>query len=260
MLIDILTLFPKMFEGSFAESIVKRAIEKGKVEIKIHNLRDWTLDNYKTVDDKPYGGGAGMVMKVDVIDHAVHDLKLKAQNSKVKSNKKIDSVSGKLPVRNDTEKVILIDTKGEMYHQGKAQELSKIDHLILICGHYEGVDHRVHEKIADEVICIGPFVLTGAEIPAMAIVDSVVRLIPGVIRQESLTEESFGNLEPRIKNLELSKKSGKLNSNFKFQISNLDVEYPQYTRPAQYKGWKVPEVLLNGNHKEIEKWRKGKKY
>ncbi len=221
MKIDILTIFPEMFSSPFAESIIKRAIDNEKVEISIHNLRDWANDNYKTVDDRPYGGGAGMIMKVEVIDRAVESLIEKAEHD-----------------NNFIEKVILLDTKGVFYSQAKAQKLAKIDHLILIAPHYEGIDHRVHENIADEVICIGPYVLTGGELPAMVIVDSVVRLLPGVIKEKSLTEESFNKMDKV------------------FETKNFDIEYPQYTRPAEYKGWKVPEVLLNGNHKEIEKWRK----
>ena len=211
MKIDILTLFPQMFTGPLSESILKRAQEKGAVEIKVHNLRDWAEDKHHTTDLPPYGGGAGMVMKVDVIDKAVTSLK--------KENKKT--------------KVILLDTKGEIYKQEKAKRFSKEKHIILIAGHYEGVDQRVHDHLVDEVICTGEYVLTGGEIPAMTVVDSVVRLLPEVLgNPDSLTEESF---------------------NDKGQI-----EYPQYTRPEDYKGWKVPKVLLSGNHKEISEWRKKK--
>jgi tRNA (guanine37-N1)-methyltransferase len=206
MLIDILTLFPEMFAGPFNASILKRAQEKDLVKIKIHNLRDWATSKYKSVDDKPYGGGAGMIMRVEIIDAAVS--KLKTQNSKV----------------------ILLDAAGETFNQQKAQKLSQLEHLILIAGHYEGVDHRVHEHLVDEVISIGNYVLTGGEIPVMVLTDAIVRLIPGAIEKESLKEESHS-------------KEGY-------------VEYPQYTRPEEYRGWKVPEVLLSGNHKEIEKWRK----
>jgi len=209
MKIDILTIFPEMFAGPFGESIVKRAIDQKQVEIKIHDLREWTEDKHRSVDAPPYGGGAGMVMRVDVIDKAVSSLRSKET------------------------KVILLDTKGKIYSQNEAVRMSKEKHLILIAGHYEGIDHRVHEKIADEVYSIGEYVLTGGELPVMVVVDSIVRLIPGVLgNPESLSEESY--TEP-----------GKR-------------EYPQYTRPSEYKGWKVPEVLLEGNHAEIEKWRKEK--
>ncbi|MFZ5933152.1 MAG: tRNA (guanosine(37)-N1)-methyltransferase TrmD [Patescibacteria group bacterium] len=206
MKIDIVTLFPKMFSGPFDESIIKRATSKGLVEINIHDLRNWGQDKRKTVDDRPYGGGVGMILRVDVIDTAISNLK--TLNSKV----------------------ILLDATGEKFTQQKARDLSKEKHLILISGHYEGVDARVQEHLADEVISIGDFVLTGGEIPAMVVVDTVVRLIPGVLEKPAATEfESF---------------------------SEGTLEYPQYTRPENYHGWKVPKVLLSGDHKEIESWRK----
>lgn len=209
MKIDILTIFPEMFVGPFGESIVKRAIDQKQVDIKIHDLREWTEDKHRSVDAPPYGGGAGMVMRVDVIDKAVSSLRSKET------------------------KVILLDTKGKIYSQNEAVRMSKEKHLILIAGHYEGIDHRVHEEIADEVYSIGEYVLTGGELPVMVVVDSIVRLIPGVLgNPESLSEESYSEPGKR--------------------------EYPQYTRPSEYKGWKVPEVLLEGNHAEIEKWRKEK--
>lgn len=205
MKIDILTLFPRMFEGPLTESIMWRAKDKGYVEINIHDLRKWSIDKRGTVDDKPYGGGAGMILRVDVIEPAIKELKKK------------------------NTKVILLDARGEKFIQKKAYELSKADHLILICGHYEGVDNRIAEHLVDQIISIGDYVLTGGEIPAMVITDSIVRLIPGVIKEESLKEESF---------------------------SEGTIEYPQYTRPEKYKGWNVPEVLLSGNHKEIDNWKK----
>jgi tRNA (guanine37-N1)-methyltransferase len=207
MRIDIITLFPKMFEGPFRKSIIKRAQDKSLVEINIHDLRKWAKDKRKTVDDRPYGGGVGMIMRVDILDEAV---------SAIKTSKS---------------KIILLDATGTTFAQQKAQELSKIEHLIIIAGHYEGVDHRVHEHLVDEVISIGDYVLTGGEIPAMVLTDAVVRLIPGVLEKEEATQiESFS--EPGVK------------------------EFPQYTRPEEYKDWKVPNVLLSGNHKEIENWRK----
>jgi tRNA (guanine37-N1)-methyltransferase len=220
MRIDILTLFPEMFAGPFEASIVKRARDKSLVEIKIHNLRDWATDKYKSVDDRPYGGGAGMILRVDILDKAVQDIKLKVQDSKFKT------------------KMILLDAGGKTFNQKKAYELSQENHLIIICGHYEGVDHRVHEHIADEVISIGDYVLSGGEIPAMVVVDTVVRLLPGVLgNEQSLIEESFSRVEEQ-------------------ESGRVEVEYPQYTRPEEYKGWKVPEVLLSGNHKQIQDWRK----
>ncbi len=179
------------------------------VRINVRNLRDWSDDNYKTVDDRPFGGGAGMVMRVDVIDRALQEL------------------------RTPESKVILMDTKGKMYNQKEAESLKDEKHLIFIAPHFEGMDHRVHEHLADEIYSIGPYVLSGGELPVMVVVDSICRLMPGVLgNPESLKEESYSD--------------------------EIAVEYPQYTRPQEYKGWKVPEVLLSGNHKEIEKWRKGK--
>lgn len=205
--IDIITIFPEMFGGPFDYSMVKRGAEKGLVDIKIHNLRDWSIDNHKTVDDSPYSGGPGMVMKIDVIDRAIEALKT------------------------DNTKVILLDTKGKMYSQKEAEKLALEGHIILIAPHYEGIDHRVHEYLADEVYSIGPYVLSGGEIPVMVVVDSVVRLIGGVLgNPDSLKEESYSD--------------------------NLPLEYPQYTRPEEYKGWKVPEVLLSGDPKKIKEWRK----
>jgi tRNA (guanine37-N1)-methyltransferase len=217
--IDILTLFPDMFKGPFEESIVKRAEVKKLVEINVHNLRKWATDERKTVDDRPYGGGAGMIIRVDIVDRAVRELQ-SAASSKQST-------------------VILLDARGKKFNQKNAHELSKSDHLILIAGHYEGVDHRIADNIADEVISIGEYVLTGGELPAMVMTDAITRLIPGVIDPESLKEESFS-----------------VNSNQSSVISK--PEYPQYTRPEDYKGWKVPEVLLSGNHKEISEWRKEK--
>src|SRR4030065_676752 len=207
MKIDILTLFPDMFTGPFDESIIKRAQEKGLVEISIHDLRNRGEGKRRTVDDRPYGGGVGMILRVDIIDAALKELKGK-----------------------DT-RVILLDATGKTFDQKMARDLSKQKHVILIAGHYEGVDHRVHEHLVDEVVSIGDYVLTGGEIPAMVVVDSVIRLIPGVLgKDESSADESH-------------KEPGYL-------------EYPQYTRPEDYKGWKVPNVLLSGNHSEIAKWRK----
>lgn len=221
MKIDILTLFPKMFAGPFEESIVKRAQDKSLVEINIHDLRKWGLTERRTVDGRPYSGGAGMILRVDIIDAALKNIS-KAYDQKVEKTKELKN-----------SKTVLLDPTGEKFNQTKALQLSKVEHLILIAGHYEGVDHRVHEHLVDEVISIGDYVLTGGELPVMVVVDSVVRLLPGVIgKEESLKEESHN-------------KPGYL-------------EYPQYTRPEKYRSWKVPKVLLSGNHKDINNWRKEK--
>lgn len=204
MKIDVLTLFPSMFDGFINESIIKRAIESKKVEINIHNIRDYSLDPHKKVDDYGYGGGAGMVLMPQPIFDAVEDLKT------------------------DDSKVILMTPQGIQYNQSKAYELSKEKHLIIICGHYEGFDERIR-SIVDIEISIGDFVLTGGEIPAMAISDSIIRLLDGVIEEESHVKDSFND--------------------------NL-LDYPVYTHPADFRGMKVPDVLLSGHHENINKWRR----
>lgn len=210
--IDILTIFPKMFESPFSETIIRRAADAGLVKINAYDLRRWTTDNHKTVDDTPYGGGAGMVMKIEPIYKALKDI--------------------------DPEKKayrILLAAGGNTYKQEKAKQLAKKDRLVLICGRYEGVDQRVADYLVDESISIGNYVLSGGEIPAMVIVDSVVRLIGGVLGNEiSLEEESFN--KPNL------------------------LEYPHYTKPEIFKTndgveLKVPQVLLSGNHKKIKEWR-----
>jgi tRNA (guanine37-N1)-methyltransferase len=210
MKIDILTLFPEICRAPLSESMMKRAQENKIVDLRIHNLRDWTTDKHHIVDDAPFGGGQGMVMKPEPIFAAVEDLKSKIQIPK--------------------SKIILMSPAGKRFDQKLAAELSKEQHLIIICGHYEGVDHRVIEHLVDLEISIGDYVLTNGAIAAAVLVDAVVRLIPGVLGDEqSAADDSFS-------------------------IGSL--EAPQYTRPSEFRGWKVPEILLSGNHAEIAKWRK----
>lgn len=210
MRIDVLTLFPDMIRCGVDYSIVKRAQEKGILSISVCNIRDYTKDKHRTTDEPPYGGGAGMVMKPEPIFEAVESVMAESGH--------------------EGSRIVLLTPQGERFTQAKAQELSKCQHLIMLCGHYEGVDERVREHLVTDEISIGDFVLTGGEIPALAVLDSVVRLIPGVLgAEESAVEESFAD--------------GLL-------------EYPQYTRPAEYRGWEVPEVLLSGHHAEIAKWRR----
>ena len=216
MHIDILTLFPKMFESVLGESIIKRAQAKGKLVVSVHNLRDWTFDTHRTADDKPFGGGAGMVMKVEPIYLALKELKaLRCTQYAVRSTK-------------HTARVILLTPQGRKFDQKCARELAKYKRLILVCGHYEGVDERVR-SLVDEEISIGDYILTCGEIPALVVVDAVTRLIPGVLgHSQSVEFESFEN--------------------------NL-LEYPQYTRPADFQSMKVPDVLTSGDHKRIAEWR-----
>jgi tRNA (guanine37-N1)-methyltransferase len=206
MKIDILTLFPGIFEGPLTESMMKRAQEKKLVHITIHNIRDFTEDKHRITDDSPYGGGPGMVMKVEPIIRAVDKLKTDASH------------------------IILLTPGGTKLTQGVLSRLSKKDHLIFICGHYEGIDDRVRQLVVNEEISIGDYVLTNGALPTMVIIDGITRLIPGVLgHEDSAQDESF---------------------------SNGLVEYPQYTRPPEFKGLKVPDTLLSGNHQEIAIWRK----
>jgi tRNA (guanine37-N1)-methyltransferase len=210
--ITIVTLFPEMFDGPFGHSIISRAVAKNLVQIRYVSIRDFASDSYKTVDDHPYGGGHGMVLRVDVADRAI-------QHAKDSSSK---------PAH-----VILLDPQGSPYSQSHAVRLKDQAHLILFCAHYEGIDERIR-TLVDEEISIGDYVLTGGEIPAMVIVDSVVRLLPQVLkREEATTQESFSGDTPIL-------------------------EYPQYTRPEVYKDMSVPAPLLSGHHKEIAKWKKEK--
>jgi len=213
--IDILTLFPGMFRGPFDESIIKRALERGLVSVFLHNIRDYATDKHHIVDDYPYGGGAGMVMKPEPIFAAVEAVKGEIQQA----NPKIASFP-----------VILLTPQGRLFDRRIASELATQEQLILICGHYEGVDERVVEHLVTDEISIGDYVLTGGELAAMVIVDTMVRHLPGVLGSESaMVEESHAR--------------GLL-------------EYAQYTRPPVYRGWEVPEVLLSGNHAEIARWRR----
>ncbi|MFH2019639.1 MAG: tRNA (guanosine(37)-N1)-methyltransferase TrmD [bacterium] len=209
MRIDVITLFPGYVEQMVSESIVKRAREKGVVEIAVHNLRDWATDKYKSVDDHPYGGGPGMVLKVDVLHRAL----TKVIGERVRK----------------TIQVILLTPQGQVYKQKLAQELSKEKNLILIAGHYEGFDERIREYV-DQEISIGDYVLTGGELAAGILIDSIVRLLPGALGDDHSSKEE-------------SHSEGLL-------------EYPQYTRPEEYDSKKVPGILMGGNHKEIECWRK----
>jgi len=206
MKIDVLTLFPAMFAGPLDESIIMRARKSGLLDLKIHQLRDWTHDKHKTVDDKPFGGGPGMLLKPQPIFEAVESLK-----------------------REGT-KVILLSPSGRKFDQKIAQELAQEKDLLLVTGHYEGFDERIREALANDELSIGDYVLTNGALPAMVVIDAVARLLPGVLGDDdSSRDESF---------------------------SHGLLEYPQWTRPADFRGLKVPEVLLNGNHAEIEKWRR----
>lgn len=206
MKFDILTLFPEMF-APLEQSIIERAVENNRIEINLTNIRDFSKDKHKKVDDTPYGGGKGMVIRPDVVYDAYES------------------------VKDENAKVIYMSPKGKVLNQEKVKALSKENHLIILCGHYEGIDQRVLDEIVDEEISIGDYVLTGGEIPAMVLVDSVSRYVEGVLSEGSTSEESF---------------------------SDGLLEYPQYTRPEEFRGKKVPEVLISGHHENIKKWREEK--
>lgn len=207
MKITILSLFPNMFDGFLTESIIKRAIQNEKVEVKIINFRDYSVYNNKQVDDTPYGGGAGMVLMCDPIFRCIGE------------------------IRTPKSHIIILSPEGSIYNEKKARELSKYEDIILICGHYEGFDERI-KTLADEIISVGDFVLTGGEIPAMLIADSIIRLLPGAITNESLESESFNE--------------------------NL-LDYPVYTKPAVYRDMNVPDILLSGDHKKIDDYRESER-
>lgn len=205
---DVLSIFPEMFASPFNVSIIKKAREKGLVEIHLHNIRDYALDKHRMTDDAPYGGGGGMVMKVEPVDRALAALKIAGEEALV----------------------VLFTPQGERFTQRLAEELSSYSRIILICGHYEGVDERISQYLVDREISIGDFVMTGGELSAMVVIDTVSRLLPGVLG--SVTAAVSDSFSTRL------------------------LEHPHYTRPAEYRGWQVPEVLLSGNHREIEQWRR----
>ena len=208
MKIDVLTLFEQMYQNFLEESIIKRAIESKKIEVNLHNIRDYSLDKHKKVDDYPYGGGAGMVLMCEPIFRAIDDLK------------------------KENTKVIMMSPRGKVFNQKKAVELSLNEHLIILCGHYEGFDERI-STIVDEEISIGGYILTGGELASMVVMDAIIRLVPDVISDDSKTFESFND--------------------------NL-LDYPNYTYPREFRGLKVPEVLLSGHHENIDKYRNEMRY
>jgi tRNA (guanine37-N1)-methyltransferase len=225
MRIDILTLFPEICRAPLNESMMKRAQECGALELRIHNLRDWTTDKHHIVDDAPFGGGQGMVMKPEPIFAAVEELRA-GEGKTPNAQRPTSNVELQRP------KVVLMSPAGRRLKQEVAMEFSLEPHLIIVCGHYEGVDHRVIEHLVDAEISIGDYVLTNGAIAAVVFVDAVVRLLPGVLGdQQSAADDSFS-------------------------LAAAGLEGPQYTRPSDFRGWKVPDVLLSGNHGEIAKWRK----
>jgi tRNA (guanine37-N1)-methyltransferase len=214
VIFHVLTIFPEFFDGPFAHGVVGRALDAGILDIRVHNLRDWTTDRHKTVDDRPFGGGEGMVLKPEPVFAAVESI---------------------WPGRGPGRKAILLSAQGSLFDQAMANRLSREAELLLICGRYEGVDERVAERLADEEISIGSFVLSGGELAAAVVIDAVARLLPGVLGNE--TSAAFESFQ------DTGHGEGLL-------------DCPHWTRPADFRGWKAPEVLLNGNHEEIRKFRK----
>jgi tRNA (guanine37-N1)-methyltransferase len=211
----VVTIFPDFFRGPFEHGVVARAQQDGKIEIRIHNLRDWTADRHKTVDDRPFGGGEGMLLKPEPLFAAVETI----------------FPERAMGQRDDARRVILLSAQGQKFDQPAGRRLSEAEELLLICGRYEGVDERVAEHLADEELAIGDYVLSGGELAAAVVIDAIARLIPGVLgNADSALRESFGA-----------------------DAGVLDC--PQYTRPAEFRGWRVPEILLSGNHEEIRRWR-----
>jgi tRNA (guanine37-N1)-methyltransferase len=211
----VLTIFPEFFRGPFEHGVIARAREAGRIEIRIHNLRDWTEDRHKTVDDRPFGGGEGMLLKPEPVFAAVETIFSERRRGE----------------RDPNRRVILLSAQGKKFHQGAARRLSESSELLLICGRYEGVDERVAEHLADEELTVGDYVLSGGELAAAVVIDVIARLLPGVLgNADSAVFESFGG-EPGV------------------------LDCPQYTRPADFRGWRVPETLLSGNHEQIRRWR-----
>ncbi|NWF80774.1 MAG: tRNA (guanosine(37)-N1)-methyltransferase TrmD [Chloroflexi bacterium] len=222
MRFDILTLFPGMFAGPLSESILKRAQQAGLIAVHLHNIRDWARDRHRTADDAPYGGGAGMVLKAEPLAACIRAVLATPATESTPSGAAGDPVAPQPPV-------ILLSPDGERFSQSLAQELATLERLVLVCGHYEGIDERVREALITRELSIGDYVLTGGELAALVVVDAVARLVPGVIDAESVAEESH---------------------------SDGLLEYPHYTRPAIWEGRPVPPVLLSGHHGEVAKWRR----
>lgn len=219
MFFDVLTIFPEFFRGPLDHGVVARARETGLLDIRVHDLRNWTSDRHKTVDDRPFGGGEGMLLKPEPVFLAVESV---------------------WPERAPDRKVVLLSAQGELFDQEMARRFASLSGVLLICGRYEGVDERVAEHLADEEVSIGNFVLSGGELAAAVVIDAVARLLPGVLgNQASSLNESFSAVD-----------------NGEAGFSEAGLDWPQYTRPADFRGWKVPEVLVSGNHEQIRRWRR----
>lgn len=266
---DIITLFPAMFNGPLSESIIKRAQTDNLIQINLHQLRDYAYDKHKKVDDTPYGGGPGMVLRVDVVDAAISNVK-PLDGFDISTGLSAGKLTaGRLSAGSQNSKLrsprtILLTPTGKKFDQKKAIELSKYKNLILICGHYEGFDQRIHDHLVDEEISIGDYVLTGGELPAMVMIDAISRMVPGVIKAESVESESFmpKAQETSGKKQDANKHQVQKNNLITKQFDNKTnnhYDFPVYTKPVEYKRWKVPEVLISGDHEKIDRWREKRK-
>jgi tRNA (guanine37-N1)-methyltransferase len=234
MRFDLITIFPEFFAGPLGHGIVRRAKEAGIAEIRVQDLREFTKDRHRTVDDRPFGGGEGMVLKPEPLFEAVEAL----------LDQGVGDASQSIATEPGTA-ILLMSAAGRLFTQETARRYAKLEHLIIICGRYEGVDERVAEHLATEEVCVGDYVLSGGELPAAIVVDAVTRLLPGALGNEASTQnESFQQYDHKVRTI--AGGPGVL------------LDYPHYTRPADYRGWKVPEVLIGGNHAEVAKWRQQK--
>jgi len=234
MRFDLITIFPEFFVGPLEHGILRRAREAGLVQVHVQDLREFTKDRHRTVDDRPFGGGEGMVLKPEPLFEAVESL--------------LGQSVGDAPAPAEADAktaVVLLSAAGKLFDQGTARRYAKMDRLVFMCGRYEGVDERVAEHLATEEVSIGDFVLSGGELPAMLVIDAVTRLLPGALGNEASSQnESFSGIE-----------SGRVHRD-PGKADSLRLDFPHYTRPAEYRGWKVPDVLISGNHAEVAKWRR----
>lgn len=250
MKFDVVTIFPEFFAGPLHYGIVRRARESGVTEIRVHDLRQFTHDRHKSVDDRPFGGGEGMILKPEPIFKAVETILS-------------DGISGKrergeTPKHREGTAIVLLSASGKIFGQETAQRFAKLQHVVLLCGRYEGVDERVAEHLATDEISIGDFVLSGGELPAALVIDAVTRLLPGALGNEASTlHESFTREQRAVSEDERRRGQSRSENRLHRDPSDLDglLDYPHYTRPADFRGWKVPGVLLSGNHEEIRRWR-----
>src|SRR5207253_430348 len=239
MRFDLITIFPEFFGGPLDHGIIRRAREAGLVDVQVQDLREFTKDRHRSVDDRPFGGGEGMVLKPEPLFEAVESVLGRSAGDAAKQHRPDPGTA-----------IVLMSAAGKLFDQEMARRYSRLERIILICGRYEGVDERVAEHLATEEISIGDFVLSGGELPALLVMDAVTRLIPGALGNEASSQnESFSESLSAVP-------SSRLPANYPTAATGMLLDYPHYTRPAEYRGWKVPETLIGGNHEEVAKWRR----